>query len=491
MAQNVLSLTTVKKNRQTQLIQQINLSFKMTAVDGVARLELKENDGAYRVASKSDVTKYRKEVIQDILVNLCGYHDIDQRKSDLEKILYSFFDIEQHPSLVIDRVLTPTIKQEMVAELANHHPVLCYDILKRMQNHHNCNHKEDELTSITSFLEDLYVHLYRSCFDVLEAFCIMIWTSMIIAWSAHPLDDAFTKSQIKFLTTFHGEEPYKLLQTEYVSVILQSAQSAHVGKHFGGFAFGIWRHIRGIFTLELLRLFGRKVIGEQRLSAKGKALSSEELYYLQQSMGGATVNSLLRLYYGGNYRRNRRTLLLQMVKSLLLTAENVSNQRVAFRLNIENRGFMRLIHEQCTRWVGIVLSLMEKQMSHLILRHKGDFKCIEQIILQHLHCKNVFMELFDLQKVQQAFEQTISEQTESDAESKDEDLIQSTLFADLYGECLEKVFQDFVHGLVNRKIWGYLKQMKPDPKEHISLRNKLKLTLYSDAKKTSSLQVHN
>eukprot|EP01083_Nonionella_stella_P113906 336274_1 len=225
----------------------------------------------------------------------------------------------------------------------------------------------------------------------------------------------------------------------------------------------------------------------------GKQLNSEELFYLRQSMGGATANSRLRIYYGTQYRGFKQNMLVTICRSLLLDSADMVNAKIAFRLKIENRGHLRLLNECGTAWVGEVMDLIKPKLFNLVLMFRGKFQVILDGLLKNISLKESYLKLFDHEDLLTKFKLSIEPEDDADREDidmKDDDSdmdLDDDQSQSLLSECLDKTYHDFVSGVFTRSIWGYLKPLRPSP-SNIAFRNALKLNFGSSKPKYSPLQ---
>ena len=205
-------------------------------------------------------------------------------------------------------------------------------------------------------------------------------------------------------------------------------------------------------------------------------------------MGGATANSKLRVYYGGNFRAHTKTMLIMIVRSMLLDNATLPYARVAFRLKIETRGYLRILNNSCTKWVGELMDLITPNLHNIVLLSGGKFDKILTSLLQNVNLKQRWDDLFDHEHLTERYTTYVKERA-SEKENVEEKQQEPEDLVALCALCLDKAFLDFVTGIFHRCIWSYLKPLAPS-KETLSLRNKLKLSLSTTKRQMSSLQLN-
>eukprot|EP01083_Nonionella_stella_P240248 840045_1 len=506
----VMITTTKRKNRQTKVVEKIDVQFKLSCYHGIPQLEIKENEGNFEVAKKSDLTKYKKQVIQDILVYLFGYTNIKQNKDILERILMCSCGIETDPEIFALRILNDDNKTQIIDILKQEIMVLLFDVYEEIKN------PPSELKLGNAFIEDTldvyrctytfrvpqsdrigYRFLYDHHHQSLRQFTEFLWETVTTIWINHPTDNEYITESIKFTRTYHECKEYVALSDVLEPCLAQASVYQH--QNFNSFAYGLLQYVHILLKKEITKWIMNFINTlNTNQNPTGKQLNSEELFYLRQSMGGATANSRLRIYYGTQYRGFKQDMLIVICRSLLLDSADIDNAKIAFRLKIENRGHLRLLNQCGTEWVGEVMDLIKPKLFNLILMYRGQFKEILNELLDNTSLKESYRKLFDYEDLLSKFKLSVEPQDDADTEDQDIDMkddecdteLDDDQIQTLFADCMDKTYHDFVSGVFTRSIWGYLKPLRPSP-TNIAFRNALKLNFGSSKPKYSPLQTGN
>lgn len=472
----IVHTSTQRKSNNTKKVQHIPIQVKLESVEGVPMLKLKEGDGKWQLASRPLFSKYRKHVVQEVLQLLFGIDHQKKNRKELDALLFAAAGLELDAQGLIDALFDDSMKATIFKKLKMEKTVLLFDIKEEISAY------RDGILDISPFVRDVFQALWDSKADDLDGFCAFIWDSLTEIWRAHPDDVSFTGATIAFTNEFGDSEEFTKLKSSFDELFDD--------KPFRTFAYAMFICTNRIFIHEVAKLVlecGKAL--SSGILGTGRKLDAEELFYLHQSMGGATANSKLRVYYGGNFRAHTKAMLIIIIRSMILTDATLPHAKVAFRLRIENRGYLRILNGPCTEWVGEVMNLIKPYLQNLVLLSGGKFDKILASILGNDSLKDRWLKLFNQGHLIGKYELYMKDHA-SDKENDEEKNQQP---ADLIGFCeenLEKVYLDFVRGVFNRCIWGYLKPLAPT-KETLSLRNKLKLSLSTTKRQMSSLQINN
>eukprot|EP01083_Nonionella_stella_P065693 172320_1 len=491
-----LNITSTRTNRQTEEKSEIKYQFKMTCTNGIMQLEMNN-----KPVTKSKLHQLKGHVIKEVLVNLCGYINIDQNVDKLKLILYSLCGIEEDPRTVFEKLFDEETKGNIVELLESAKMMIAFDLFYYIKDHGNKDADKSHILSITSFVWDVYVLLHIEFGDALDRFIEYIWNQLINTWVKYPTDCEFTDEMIAIISLYHESEEYIELEKAYKH--LQNSNEldcGHKEMDFCSFAYPLYVYIEEMFIKEVCKLIMDVLVRISPNYNSGKKLNDDELYYLHQSMGGATANSLLRVYYGGNFACDKKQMLISIIRSMLYNSDidNMSDSKIAYRIQVENRGGYRILTQTFTTLVGKIMSEIEPELNNIVLVYKGNFNVLLQTLIAKEQFQKEFHHLFNSDIVLNAFQSkmqdTEAKRSDEDEEfESDEDIdididISSDYARKLYTDCLHKVYLDFMKGLFNRSIWGYLKQLRPT-KDSLSLRNKLRVSLTSLNKQYSSLQI--
>ncbi len=110
--------------------------------------------------------------------------------------------------------------------------------------------------------------------------------------------------------------------------------------------------------------------------------------------------------------------------------------------------------------------------------YSGQFMHLRKELLNNQNVEVAFNSIFQNFKFDSKNENNENESKEN--ENKEDEMFQ---------QLKSKLYTDFVSGAFNRYSWGYLKQIKPDKGNNLSIRNRLKLN-FKTATPFSSLQVN-
>eukprot|EP01083_Nonionella_stella_P109675 320041_1 len=464
-----LAIETKRTNRQTEEQEQINVLFRRTCINGILFLEIHEK-GTWKAVTKGIMHKYKKKVFQDILSKLFGYEQIKQNKSKLESILYACCGIEEDPKMLVEKVLGSEGLKAVVASIDNAKIGLPFDLFDQMQNEELVTKKSYALSNISGYLEDVFSRLYLlgDAQNTLIVFLEYIWDNLLEIWELHPTDKEYITDALEFTHMYHDSKEYKDLETEYINFQHQQGfQHKHLP--FSSFAYGMYLQIDGLLKNLIEKTVLKIALEQTTKSISSKRYSDEQRLYLVQSMGGATVNSGLRKAYGGNFADDKRNMLVDILRSMLLPKDAYESALIAFRIRVENNGGYRILKQKWTNWFGDIINLIQPEIPNIILRYKGDFNVILRTLLDNSELRERY---YQIMSEEFPIESTDNDDEDVDIQTDDEDVFDS----DLYRELITKVFKESVCGVYNRCIWGYLKSRRPE-RGSLTLRNSLKLSM--------------
>eukprot|EP01084_Bolivina_argentea_P229962 387981_1 len=201
--QKVMTFTSSRSDRQTGEKEEFDVSFRMTAQNGILFLEINENGEKWQRANKSALHKYKKKIIQNVLKHLFGYDNIKQKKDKLEIILCALIGLDEDTRLIVERTLGGNAVDNVVALLQQERMVLILDVLTVIQG--------DDLCNINSYTVDVYNKLFSTHSQILNEFLLTVWQQIIDEWIKHPTDETFITAIEEYRYIYHDTEQYKAL----------------------------------------------------------------------------------------------------------------------------------------------------------------------------------------------------------------------------------------------------------------------------------------
>eukprot|EP01084_Bolivina_argentea_P225150 380561_1 len=453
-----IAVESIRTSRQTKQKEKFNVHFKRVVQNGIVSMKIKENDGNWADATKSNIHKYKKHVIKEVLAKLLGYDKVNQKKDKLEKIVLAIVGVEEDARLIVERILGKELEKNVVKLLTDHHVILLFQTRSSIRMGEN-------LCDINEFTKDIYEKFYDEYSQVVDDFLCIFWMELIANWTKHPTDKEFMQANNDFRDSYHELEEYKKLEQIYNSFQDESWFEKYSGDEFCLFAYDLSIHLINLFVKQVKKYLLKVVIDSVEIDIKRKEMNEEQKWYIAQSIGGATANSMKRKTYGGNLGEEKKEKLHEMIDSMLLNCEDYSKAKIAFRLRIENHG-LRILTEEWTDFVLMLLGKIQPILrQNVVLLSNGHFKDLLNDLLKEIDIQKSFCSLMD--------------QYKSDFGIKVND-------EEMYIALRTKLGKDFISGVFNKALWGYLKQIRP-PNGRLSLRNSLRVNL-STATPFSSLQ---
>ena len=475
-----LSVTTSKKTGgQTK---QVKYRMQLSIVNGEPILKLQEDDkGAKAVTSAGPLNKMKREVVEQILIRFIGgcmfaicilllqcvaivlricFCSVNPRlsKEALVDVLCKALRI---PTSMKDIDINKVLPQPKRKEIAR--DMIAQDISSDVYHYHADKWTQDSPWCQTFFM--LYVT--ESSLGKLSQVIKYILTALMTTWIKTPNDNNIGDWYQTLQKTFGKKTFFQELKSEF------DGMASDLECDWYGFAATLIRVVKDC-TLKRLKilLVEYAMKGKNDDSVKININETEDEYFVY-AMGGAVLNSMIRMTYGNNHEEEIQKKKLKLIHTLLLQYNNQEDDKEKYknipnRLKYENKGGLRIMRSELVPLCVTMIDTIHGDINNMIIKHGTSVADIVKKIQTEENQKS-FLKLLTCN------EDDIQQDDDIDDVKQQEQ------------HMAVDIFTRFTKGLVSKCVWARLKRIKPDSNS-VALRKKLAVFHNSSHEPKLSLQ---
>ena len=370
-----------------------------------------------------------------------GTDDKSLRKEGLIDVLCTIMQIDTKlTNIQIKNFLPERVRQDLVHVLTQRDiSTDVYDLYKQ------------KFGADSRFCESFFMlFVHEAAMSELISIIAYIMNDMLQSWSEEPTDKQIFVWYRKITSQTDTNDNFTLLKNEF-SKLSQGLKCSW--KHF---VYNLIGYTKREVLRQLRALLVEYAMAENNDSIIKLDINDDNDVYFIYAMGGATLNSILRIWYGHNSSKDKQDEKINMVHQLLLQynsddGDRQKYQQIPNRLIYENRGGMRIMRPELVPICKTMIDSIHHQLKHMIASQQGtNMKDIVKTI-QTKDLKSEFMKLIN------------NEASPNLDESESKQDIDKNATA---------LFETFTELLVSKCVWSHLKKIKPDS-NNIALRKKL------------------
>eukprot|EP01083_Nonionella_stella_P075017 203688_1 len=481
--ESLVKIHTTIEHKKSKVTEHLVLTFKLTIFDDVGGdilLQLKENEKRMRTATSAGLNKYKKKVIELLLLHYFNYKAPSDAKLGKAKLLSVLCACVGIPIESVDDLIGEFLTQDVVKRIYDfmnmQQPSLLIDIRETAKQNKSLNMNDEfDMDYYSVFWENDKV--FVECLEI-------IWKQLNDNWKQNPREEAMLKAFLKMCASFKNDNKIKELCEVFNSSITFNT--------WNRFIYGVFNsaydHYKKMLRQELICIALEQA--KQKPSPEQK--DTNEKLYLTHGMANSTLNSLLRKYHGFNFRRNKKICLVTTVNYMLFQYNDLNQflkeSKAPKRLALENRGGLRIIKDTFCNISGSIIDAVTPHLHNVFLTYGGDLKALLQSVLNETAGFDEFQTLFDIVALKKKIQTFVNRKYNGECKEEEEHKSEENISLEEVNVALTRVHKDFVRGIAVRCIWSYIKRLRPNDNT-LTLRGKLQFFHMTDKPKHSSLQV--